>query len=121
MSNADKLRATDQNDAVQVLMNQQLTFFGKVARKPEYSVLRQSIFCAGSLLPIPVTDKYLTRVCISRAEWATTDRAAREQSEMVVKCSTFTLISVGFFYFFSCFSSVICAPRRSVLEDVAGI
>ena len=82
VSNSSVLQITQQKPLTHLLARQQLMMFGKVARAPAGSLLRDSTFCPGSLRP--AADRYIRRVGRPRLEWA------KEVTKMALKmCGSF--------------------------------
>ena len=67
ISNRDVLEATGQGLFSSALHMQQLLLFGKAARSPEGSIMREAAFCPGSLRP--TTDRHVRKVGRPRLEW----------------------------------------------------
>ena len=68
VSNQTVLQRTDQKPFSQMLLQQQLLLYGRIARQPESSPLRSATFCPGSLRP--AADRYVRRQGRPRFEWA---------------------------------------------------
>jgi hypothetical protein len=69
VSNAAVLQATGEKPLTSSLERQQLLLFGKAARLPADTLLRQATFSPGSLSP--AADRYIRKVGRPRAEWTT--------------------------------------------------
>jgi hypothetical protein len=69
VSNASVLQTTGQKPLTCTLAKQQLLLYGRVARQPDGSPMRNCTFCPGSLRP--ATDRYVRNVGRPRLEWAT--------------------------------------------------
>ena len=67
VSNKTVLESTGQKPLTNVLAKQQLILFGRVARAPEGSVLRDSTFRPRTLLP--ATDMFVRKRGRPRLEW----------------------------------------------------
>ena len=68
VSNQHVLDVASQMPLSKSLIKQQLTLFGKVARLPNESLLREVTFCPGTLYP--VIETYVRKLGRPRLEWA---------------------------------------------------
>ena len=59
---------TKQAPCSEMILNQQLLYLGKLARLPDYHLLRMVTFCPGSLRV--ATDQYIRKVGGPKLEWA---------------------------------------------------
>jgi hypothetical protein len=67
VSNKKVLEQTGQTPMSISLAKQQLLLFGKIAREPDGSILREAAFCQGSVRP--TTERYVRVVGRPRLEW----------------------------------------------------
>ena len=67
VSNARVLAVTQQHQLTRNLEKQQLLLYGKVARQPVGSLMRDVTFCPGSLRP--AVDRHVSKVGRPRLDW----------------------------------------------------
>ena len=80
------LQLTGQSAVTKLLMRQQLLLYGKAFRAPPGSLLRDAVFCPGSLKPI--TERYIWRVGRPSREWA----PIVQEAAMRATCSSHILM-----------------------------
>ena len=69
ISNAAVLQKASQRAVTTMLLEQQLLIFGKIARMPSGTAMRDCTFCPGNFRP--VVERYVRRVGRPRLDWTT--------------------------------------------------